>query len=59
MQFVPRVERVTTADVTRVAAEHLDPERLITLVVGDYDVIGKDLSRLDLGQPVVLSADVF
>ena len=58
-QFVPRVERVTADDVTRVSAEHLDPARLTTLVVGDYDTIAQDLSRLDLGQPSVLSADTF
>jgi len=58
-QFVPRLERVTTDDITRVSAEHLDPARLITLVVGDYDTIAQDLSRLDLGQPSVLSADAF
>ena len=34
-QFVPRVERVTGDEVTRVMARHLDPARLTTLVVGD------------------------
>ena len=56
VQFVPRIERVTPADVTRATAEHLHIERLLTLVVGDLDVIGKDLEQLGLGQPVVLSA---
>ena len=46
-----------TDEVTRAAAEHLHPERLLTLVVGDLDVIGKDLEQLGLGQPVVLSAE--
>jgi predicted Zn-dependent peptidase len=53
------VERVTADDVTRVSAQHLDPSRLTTLVVGDYDTIAPDLGRLDLGIPTVLSADVF
>ena len=57
VQFVPRVERITTADVTRAAAAHLDPERLLTLVVGDLELIAKDLEQLGLGQPVVLSAE--
>jgi zinc protease len=58
-QFVPRVEGVTADDVTRVSALHLDPSRLTTLVVGDYDTIAPDLGRLDLGVPSVLSADTF
>jgi len=58
-EFVPRVERVTADDVTRVSAQHLDPSRLTTLVVGDYDTIANDLGRLELGIPSVLSADVF
>jgi predicted Zn-dependent peptidase len=58
-QFVPRVESVTVADVTRVAAAYLDPARLTTLVVGDYDAIAADLPTLGLGDPVVLSADTF
>lgn len=56
-QFVPRVEAVTPAEVTRVMAAHVDPSRLLTLVVGDLDVIGQDLPGLGLGDPVILSTD--
>jgi predicted Zn-dependent peptidase len=59
VNFVPEVERVTTGDVTRATAEHLDPTRLITLIVGDLDAVGQDLPNLGLGDPVVLSADTF
>jgi len=55
--YVPRMERVTTADVMRVAAAHLDPMRLVTLIVGDLDAIRGDLPRLGLGDPVVLPGD--
>ncbi len=58
-QFVPTLERVTPADVTRVTTDYLDPSRLTTLVVGDYDSIGRDLGRLDLGHATLLSADTF
>jgi zinc protease len=58
-QFVPRIERVTSDDVSRVMERHLDPGRLTTLVVGDLDVIGEELGRLGFGEPVVLSADAF
>jgi len=58
-QFVPRIERVSSDEVSRVMARHLDPARLTTLIVGDLDVIGRDLGGLDLGEPVVLSAESF
>jgi predicted Zn-dependent peptidase len=58
-QFVPRVEQVTSEDVTRVAARYLDPARLTALVVGDFDTIGPDLARLELGEPVVLPSETF
>jgi predicted Zn-dependent peptidase len=56
-EFVPLVEKVTADDVTRVAARHLDLGRLTTVIVGDLDAIGADLSRLDAGAPVILAAD--
>ncbi len=58
-EFVPRIERVTAFEATRVSAEYLDPARLTTLIVGDLDVIGGDLPQLGLGDPVVLSSDPF
>ena len=59
VQFVPRIERVTAEDVSRVMTRHLDPARLVTLVVGDLDAIGADLAQLELGEPVILSPDAF
>jgi predicted Zn-dependent peptidase len=58
-QFVPRIERVTAEDVSRVMTRHLDPARMVTLVVGDLDAIGADLGALGLGEPVILPADAF
>ena len=58
-EFVPTVERITVEDVTRVAREHLDPSRLTTLIVGDYDAVGRDLAELNLGEPVILSPHTF
>jgi len=57
--FVPAIEQVTTADVSRVMSAHLDPDRLLTLVVGDIDVIGQDLARLHLGAATTLAPDSF
>jgi zinc protease len=58
-QFVPRIECVTSEEVSRVMARHLDPSRLTTLIVGDFDTIGRDLSSLGLGEPVVLPPESF
>ena len=58
-EFVPRLERVTTGEATEVARRHLDPSRLTTLVVGDFDRIARDLAQLNLGEPVVLSSETF
>ncbi len=53
-EFVPRIERVTAEDVSTVMTRHIDPSRLTTLIVGDLDAIGPDLSRLGMGDPVVM-----
>jgi predicted Zn-dependent peptidase len=47
--FVPRVLAVGEHDVTRVAQAHIDPERLLTVVVGDREKVGPTLGELDLG----------
>jgi zinc protease len=58
-RFVPTIEAVTSDDVSRVMTRHLDPARLVTLVVGDLDVIGRDLAQLGHGEPLVLPPDSF
>jgi zinc protease len=56
-QFVPRVESLTPDQVMSAAARHLHPDRLTTLIVGDVDAAGQEFGRLNLGDPVILSAD--
>ncbi len=56
-EFVPRTNAVTADDVTRVAAQYLDPSQVTTLVVGDHAVIGESLRALDLGAPQLLPSD--
>ena len=57
--FVPRIEQLTTSDVTSAMARHLQASRLTTVIVGDYEVVGAELQQLGLGEPVVLPPDTF
>ena len=43
--FVPRVLAIDEHDVTRVAEDHLAPERLLTVIVGDRDKVGPSTRR--------------
>jgi predicted Zn-dependent peptidase len=54
--FVPRVLAVDEAEVTRVATKHIDPSRMLTVIVGDRDKIGPSLARLELGDAVEIPA---
>jgi zinc protease len=47
--FMPKVLAVDEAAVTRAAAHHIDPDRLVTVIVGDRDKVGPNLPRLNLG----------
>ena len=47
--FIPRVLSLSEADVTAVAARHIDPSRLLTVVVGDREKLLPSLKQLDLG----------
>jgi len=57
--FVPAMERLTPADVTKVAAAHLDPSTLTTLIVGDVDRIVADLDQLNFGKTAILPLEPF
>jgi zinc protease len=56
-EFVPRIEAVTIDDVSRVMTLHLDPARLVTVVVGDLDAVRADLGALSHGEPAVMAPD--
>jgi predicted Zn-dependent peptidase len=48
--FVGKVLTVTEEDVARVAAAHIDPSRLLTVVVGDREKVGPAMAALELGE---------
>ncbi len=54
--FVPTVLALSAADVTAIAARHIDPDRLVTVVVGDRDKLMPSLKALDLGEVEDVSA---
>jgi len=47
--FVPKVLSLTEEAVTAVAAKHIDPDRLLAVIVGDRDKLAPSLRALDLG----------
>jgi predicted Zn-dependent peptidase len=48
-RFVPTVSALGLGDLARVAAAHLAPERLVTLIVGDRTLVEPTLATLDVG----------
>jgi predicted Zn-dependent peptidase len=52
--FVPRVLALDEQAVTDAARRHLDPARLLTVVVGDRDRVHASLGALGLGEPLDL-----
>lgn len=55
--YVSRLRAVTAGDVARVAREHIRPERMVVVVVGDSKVIEPGIRALKLGRVTVLSVD--
>jgi zinc protease len=49
--FVPKVMALDEAAVTDAARRHLDPDRMLTVVVGDRERVGASLEELGLGAP--------
>lgn len=56
-QFVPRVNQVGPELVTDVARRYLDPERSLTVIVGDRNAIEASLLDLGIGEPIRVSQE--
>jgi predicted Zn-dependent peptidase len=49
-----QVEAVTAQDVRKAAQDHIHPDRLAIVLVGDADVVGKDLEAAGFGELEVI-----
>ena len=56
-QYVSRVQAVTSAEVERAAATHIQPGKLAVVVVGDRKVIEPGIRALNLGPVRILSVE--
>jgi zinc protease len=57
-EFVPKLSKVTAADVTAAAQRYLEREKMTTVIVGDLDKIAGSLPELGLGPHRVLTVDL-
>jgi zinc protease len=57
-RYRPLVEAVTAEDVQRAALEHVDPDRVAIVVVGDADAIANDLDAAAFGELKIVREDV-
>ena len=55
-EFVPKVLSLTSEDLTRAAAQHIHPDKLLTVIVGDPEKFGGGLEEIGLGAPVIMPA---
>ena len=54
-RFVPTVMALTPDDLTRAANQHIHPDRLVTVVVGDREKIDGSFAGAGLGEPVAVA----
>ncbi|HEY0758299.1 MAG TPA: pitrilysin family protein [Acidisarcina sp.] len=52
------VEKVTTADLQRVAKKYIDPSKLAVLIVGNESEFGGSLDALGMGKPQILDITI-
>jgi zinc protease len=57
-RFVPAVEAIDARDVRAAAVEHLDPDRMATVLVCDIEAVGPRLSGGECGEPMVMAVEL-
>ena len=56
-QFVPRVNAVADSEVTRVARTYLQPPDMITVIVGDPDVVSPAMQAEGFPEPQIVTVE--
>jgi zinc protease len=56
-QRLKELDRLTLDDMKRMATQHLHPDAMVVLVVGDKKKVAKGLGELGLGEPIELDID--
>ena len=56
-EYVPKILAVTPADVSKVAAQYVQPDRFAVVVVGDLAKIEKGIRAMNLGAVRIVTAD--
>ena len=56
-EYVPKIQAVTAADVQRVAADHLETNRMIVVIAGDVATIEGPVRSAGLGPVTTVAAD--
>jgi predicted Zn-dependent peptidase len=56
-RYVGQIERMTAADVQRVAQKYIEPDKLAVIVVGDRKVIEPGIRALNLGPITIVTVD--
>ena len=54
-RFVPTIAALDASAVQASAVRHIDPDRLVTVVVGDAERVRETLQTLELGEPVLVT----
>jgi zinc protease len=55
--FDDRVTTLSAGDVAEIIGSQIDPDKVVWVIVGDWDVIGEDLKGLGLGEVKVIVSD--
>jgi len=55
--FVDQVNRVTAADLQKLAAQYIQPDKMAVVIVGDRKAIEGDILKLNLGPINIIPID--